>query len=67
MLAAAVRRVVGHRFEARTHAAAIAAAVPRVHGLGAFDWVWQVPVLPVAFMLLARRGADAGARRSARG
>jgi O-antigen ligase len=51
-VAAAVRRVARSRFEARTQAAAVAAATCAFLTSAAFDWVWQVPVLPVAWLLL---------------
>lgn len=48
----AVRRVMCGRFERRTQAAAVAAATFAFLTSAAFDWVWQVPVLPVAWLLL---------------
>lgn len=52
LLAAAVRRVVTARFHARAWAAAVAAACLAFMVSAAFDWVWQMPVLPVAVLLL---------------
>ncbi len=47
---ALVRRV---RDEDRTRAAAATAALLAFMVSAAFDWIWQIPVLPVAFMVLA--------------
>jgi O-Antigen ligase len=40
-------------YEERTRVAAIAAACVAFAVSAAIDWVWQIPVLPVAFLLLA--------------
>jgi hypothetical protein len=53
VLGSAIRLVVRSQHESRTHAAAAAAALLAFMVVCAFDWEWQVPVLPVAFMLLA--------------
>ncbi len=53
LLGAAVRRVITARFEARAFAAAVTAACLAFMVSAAFDWVWQMPVLPVALLLLA--------------
>jgi hypothetical protein len=45
--------VVRSRYEARTRAAAATAAVIAFMVSAAFDWFWQVPVLPAVVMLLA--------------
>ncbi len=53
------------RYEARTYGAAATAACLAFAVSAAVDWVWQIPVLPVCFLLLAaavfapRRGAGA--------
>jgi hypothetical protein len=52
VLAAAIHRVVRTRFERRTLAAAVAAATFAFLVSAASDWVWQEPVLPVAWLLL---------------
>lgn len=48
----AVHRVLRNRFEVRTQAAAVAAACLAFLVGSAFDWFWQVPVLPVSILLL---------------
>ena len=53
VLGAAIAAVVRSRYEARTQAAAVAAAVVAFLFSAAVDWVWQIPVLPVAVLLLA--------------
>jgi hypothetical protein len=50
---AAIRNLVRSRYEARTRAAAAAAALFAFMVSAAFDWIWQVPALPVAFLVLA--------------
>lgn len=52
VLAAGVRLVVRSRYEERARAAAIVAALVAFMVFAAFDWIWQVPVLPAAFLLL---------------
>jgi tetratricopeptide (TPR) repeat protein len=52
-LGTAVLRVVRSQFEERTLAASVAAALCAFVVSAASDWFWQVPVLPVAFLLLA--------------
>lgn len=64
VLAAAVRRVVRSRFEQRTLAAAVTAALFAFVVAAASDWFWQVPVLPSVFLLLA--GAVLAPRRRRR-
>jgi O-antigen ligase len=49
----AFRLATRTRYEARSRAAAVAAACVAFAIAAAFDWIWQVPVLPVAFLLLA--------------
>jgi hypothetical protein len=53
VLVAAVRLVMRSEFEARARAAAATAALAAFMVSAAADWVWQLPVLPVAFLLLA--------------
>lgn len=50
---AALRLAVRSRERERVRAAGIAGACVAFMLGAAFDWVWQVPVLPVVFMLLA--------------
>lgn len=50
---AALRLAVRSRERERVRAAGVAGACVAFMVGAAFDWVWQVPVLPVAFMLLA--------------
>lgn len=52
VLVAAIRLVVRSQHESRTRAAAAAASLLAFMVSCAFDWDWQVPVLPVAFLLL---------------
>jgi hypothetical protein len=53
VVAAGVRLVTQTSYEARTRAAAATAALVAFAVSAGVDWVWQVPVLPVAFMLVA--------------
>jgi hypothetical protein len=53
VLAAAVRLVTRSQHEARTRAAGAAAALLAFAVSALADWVWQLPVLPAAFLLLA--------------
>lgn len=53
VIGAAVRLATRTRYEARARAAAVAAACIAFSVSAAFDWIWQVPVLPVALLLLA--------------
>ncbi len=53
VLGAAVSLVVRSRDEARTRAAAVTAAMVAFLFSAAVDWVWQIPALPVAILLLA--------------
>jgi len=52
-LGAAIRLILRSRYEERTRAAGIAAAMVAFMVNAAFDWIWQVAVLPAAFVLLA--------------
>jgi O-antigen ligase len=51
-LAALLRVVARSNYEERTRAAAITAALVALMVGAAFDWLWQMPVLPVAILLL---------------
>lgn len=62
---AAVMVVVRSEYEARAHAAGVAAALVAFLVSAAVDWVWQLPVLPAAFLLLAA-AVLAPARRTPR-
>lgn len=53
VLGAAVRLVALTQHETRIRAASAAAAMLAFMVSAAFDWVWQLPVLPGAFLLLA--------------
>jgi hypothetical protein len=53
VIAASVRVVTRSRYEARIRASAVAAGLVAFSVSAAFDWIWQVPVLPAAFLLLA--------------
>lgn len=72
VIGAAVVVTARSRYETRIRAAAVAAALVAFAIASAVDWVWQIPALPAAFLLLgvavltprrARRAAPA--RRSA--
>jgi hypothetical protein len=73
LVGTAIALAVRSRYEARTRAAAVAAASIAFAISAGVDWVWQVPAVPVAFMLLCaaalapRRGSasagDRGAQR----
>jgi tetratricopeptide (TPR) repeat protein len=60
----AIALVVRSRHEARARGAAAAAALTAFVVSAAFDWVWQVPVLPVAFLLLTAAVLAPGLRRT---
>jgi len=53
VLGAAVRAVMRSEHEARARAAGATAALLAFMVSAAADWVWQLPVLPAAFLLLA--------------
>jgi len=53
VVGAGVRLVRRSSYEARARAAAVVAALTAFLVSAAFDWTWQVPALPAAFMLLA--------------
>ena len=53
VLIAAVRAVAGTRHEPRTRAAGTTAAVIAFMISALVEWVWQLPVLPTIFLLLA--------------
>jgi O-antigen ligase len=68
VLVAAVKLVIRSRYEARVRAAGAAAAVTAFAASAGFDWIWQVPVLPTAFLflgaaVLAPSGWPAAARQ----
>jgi hypothetical protein len=63
VVGAAVRMVIRTRHETRTAAAGITAALIAFCVSAAFDWIWQVPVLPAAFLLLAGAVLVTRARR----
>jgi O-antigen ligase len=76
VLGSAARLVTRCRYEQRTRAAGLAAALLAFVMSAGFDWVWQMPVLPVAFLLMAAAvlapertssaAVSAGSRRVAR-
>ncbi len=53
VLGAAVRLVMRSEYEERARAAGATAALAAFVVSAAVDWVWQLPVLPAAFLLLA--------------
>ncbi len=74
VLGSAIGLVVRSRYEARALAAGTAAALIAFAVSAAFDWIWQVPALPVAFLLLGaavvapplRRASPEPGRRAVR-
>ncbi len=52
LVGTAIALAARSRYEARTRAAAVAAASIAFAISAGVDWVWQVPALPVAFLLL---------------
>ena len=68
VLSSAVVLAIRSRYEARTRGAAAVAALTAFVVSAAFDWMWQVPALPVAFLLLTAAVLAPTARsRRARG
>ena len=53
VLGAAVSVVIRSSYEARAYVAGLTAAMVAFLISAGFDWIWQVPVLPAAFLLLA--------------
>jgi len=53
VLGATVRLIVRSRYQARVRAAGMAGAMFAFCVAAASDWIWQVPALPAAFLLLA--------------
>jgi hypothetical protein len=67
VIARGVATVVRAQDEARTRAAALTAAATAFVVSAASDWIWQVPALPVAFLLLAAAVLAPAPSRAARG
>jgi hypothetical protein len=74
VIGVSVRRASRGEGGARIRLAGVAAACVAFCVSAAFDWTWQVPVLPIAFMFLAgcalapsRAAPRSGARRPGRG
>ncbi len=65
VIVAAGRLAWRSRDEQRTLAAGAAAACTAFTVSAAFDWVWQIPVLPACFLLLAAATLAPAARRAA--
>jgi len=65
VIGAAVRLVTRSRYEARIRAAGVVAGLVAFSVSAAFDWIWQVPVLPAAFLLLAAAVLAPGSRSAA--
>ncbi len=65
LLLGSLRRILGARRRRRTEIAAVVGATCAFLVSATFDWVWQVPVLPVAVLLLGA-GVLAGDRMGAR-
>lgn len=53
VLVAAARLCHGSRYEARVRAAGVTGALIAFVVAASSDWIWQVPALPAAFLLLA--------------
>jgi O-antigen ligase len=70
VVVSALRLVVRSRYESRVCAAGATAALVAFVVSAGFEWIWQVPVLPTAFLLLAGAvmapAPAAGERRDAR-
>ena len=64
MLGAAVRLSIRSRYEARVRAAGVTAALIAFSVAAASDWIWQVPALPAAALLLAAAVFAPGPRPS---
>jgi hypothetical protein len=60
VLAGGARLVLGTGPQRRTQAAGLAAALLTFTVSASFDWFWQLPVLPVAFLVLAGAALAAG-------
>lgn len=67
VVGAAVRLVTCSRYEARARAAGVAAGLIAFLVSAASDWIWQVPALPVAFLLLAAAVLAPGSKAAAVG
>ncbi|MDQ6819878.1 MAG: O-antigen ligase family protein [Actinomycetota bacterium] len=63
VLGVGIRRVAVGGWQARPWAAAVIAACLAFMVSAAFDWVWQMPVLPIAVLLLAAALLISGDRR----
>jgi hypothetical protein len=63
----AVVLAIRSRYEERARMAGAAAALIAFAVSAAFDWIWQVPVLPVAFLLLASAVLAPALRERAKG
>jgi O-antigen ligase len=64
ILGAALRLVMRSEYEARARAAGAAAALLAFVVSAVADWVWQLPVLPTAFLLLAAAVLAPASRRT---
>jgi hypothetical protein len=53
VIGSAIRLVVRSQYEARARAAAVAAALVAFCISAIYEWIWQMPALPAAFLLLA--------------
>ena len=62
VLGAAVMLCRRSRYEARARAAGLTGALIAFTVGAAADWLWQVPVLPAAFLLFGRRATSARGR-----
>jgi hypothetical protein len=65
VLGAAVRLVVRSHYEARARLAGLTAALVAFLVSAAFDWTWQVPALPIVFLLLAAAVLAPGSKQEA--
>lgn len=63
VLALSAIRTVRSGSEVRNHAAAITAAAVAFCAAAAVDWIWQIAVVPVAFLLLVVAAITADGRR----
>lgn len=62
-LVGTLRRMRGAGAHARAQQAAIAASLVAFLAAAGADWVWQIPAIPVVFLLLVCAGAAGNARR----
>jgi O-antigen ligase len=65
LVVGAIRVVIRSEYEERTRAAAVVAALAAFMVGAAFDWLWQMPVLPAAILLLVAAALAPGREQRA--